>query len=315
MALDHSADDSGLSRRDFLERTAYAAGVAGAAGLSADTILTEAAQATTRFRPLPKPRNVPIDHFVLLMMENRSFDHYFGWLRGYSDGDQTQRFPNPEGELVATRHASTLGIGRRGVEGVRPSGPRARLDLGPRAAQRRLSRGGQRQRRVRPLLLQPRRPRLHSRGGAELHALRPVLLLDPRGHLAEPVLQVVRAVGRAEDQHARARRQQLGDDLRPRARRRADREVLLLGPALRAALRQSRHRAGSRRSRSTTRTRPPASCRTSRSWTRPSATAAAATGSPRTSIRSATSGSVRRSRRTWSTPSPTRPTTAAARSS
>jgi len=114
MALDRSADDSGLSRRDFLERTAYAAGVAGAAGLSADAILTEAAQATTRFRPLPKPRNVPIDHFVLLMMENRSYDHYFGWLRGYSDGDQTQRFPNPEGELVATRHASTLGSG--GVE-------------------------------------------------------------------------------------------------------------------------------------------------------------------------------------------------------
>ncbi len=111
MALDHSAGDSGLSRRDFLERTAYAAGVAGAAGLSADAILAEAAQATQVFSGLPSPRNVPIDHFVLLMMENRSFDHYFGWLNGYADGDQTQRYKNPAGEFVSTRPASTLGTG------------------------------------------------------------------------------------------------------------------------------------------------------------------------------------------------------------
>jgi len=109
MLPDVSADESGHSRREFLERTAYAAGIAGAAGLSADTILTQAAQATTRFSPLPKPRNVPIDHFVLLMMENRSFDHYFGWLRGYADASQKESYPNPEGELVSTRAASTLG--------------------------------------------------------------------------------------------------------------------------------------------------------------------------------------------------------------
>ena len=54
---------------------------------------------------------MPIDHFVLLMMENRSFDHYFGWLRGYADASQKQRYPNPEGELVSTRAASTLGSG------------------------------------------------------------------------------------------------------------------------------------------------------------------------------------------------------------
>jgi phospholipase C len=114
MGPEHAADGSGLSRRDFLERTAYAAGVAGAAGLSADAILAEAAQATGRFSGLPRPRNVPIDHFVLLMMENRSFDHYFGWLHGQADGKQRQRYPNPEGELVSTRHASTLGSG--GVE-------------------------------------------------------------------------------------------------------------------------------------------------------------------------------------------------------
>ena len=94
------ADESGLSRRDFLGRTAYAAGLAGTMGLSAETILAEAAQASQRSSGLPSPRNVPIDHFVLLMMENRSFDHYFGWLRGYADATQRQRYPNAEGELV-----------------------------------------------------------------------------------------------------------------------------------------------------------------------------------------------------------------------
>lgn len=36
---------------------------------------------------LPAPRTSGIDRFVVLMMENRSFDHYFGWLRG-ADGRQ-----------------------------------------------------------------------------------------------------------------------------------------------------------------------------------------------------------------------------------
>jgi phospholipase C len=103
--------DSDLSRREFLERTAYAAGLAGLASLPAGTLLTEAADAIHRASELPSPRNVPIDHFVLLMMENRSFDHYFGWLQGFADASQRQRYPNPEGELVATRPASTLGTG------------------------------------------------------------------------------------------------------------------------------------------------------------------------------------------------------------
>jgi phospholipase C len=67
-----------------------------------------------RRSPLPAPRNVKIDHYVVLMMENRSFDHYFGWLTGAADGDQHQTFPDPSGTQVPTRHFSTLGSG--GVE-------------------------------------------------------------------------------------------------------------------------------------------------------------------------------------------------------
>ena len=236
MPPDVPADESGHSRREFLGRTAYAAGLAGVTGLSADTILSEAAQATTRFSPLPKPRNVPIDHFVLLMMENRSFDHYFGWLRGYADASQKESYPNPEGELVSTRAASTLGSNGVRVQGLRPPRPGPRLELRPRPVHRRLPRAGQRQRRVRAQLLQPRRARLHPRGGPQLHALRPLLLLAARPHLAEPLLQVVGPVGRVQDEHDPARRQHLGDDLRPGARPRPDGQVLLLGPAVRRPL-------------------------------------------------------------------------------
>jgi phospholipase C len=100
-----------VSRREFLERTASAAGVVGAAGLPASTLLSEAAEAAARRSPLPAPRNLEIDHFVVLMMENRSFDHYFGWLAGEADAVQQQSFPDPSGTQVATRHFSTLGTG------------------------------------------------------------------------------------------------------------------------------------------------------------------------------------------------------------
>jgi hypothetical protein len=102
--------DSDLSRREFLERTALAAGAAGAAALPTSALLAQEAQAHWNANPLPSPRNIPIDHFVILMMENRSYDHYFGWMRE-GDGDQTQSFPNALGQQVPTRHFSTLGTG------------------------------------------------------------------------------------------------------------------------------------------------------------------------------------------------------------
>ena len=81
------APDELLRRREFLQRTAMTAGLAGAAGLlPADTLVAEAARRQRR-RPLPAPRNLPIDTFVVLMMENRSFDHYLGWLPN-ADGRQ-----------------------------------------------------------------------------------------------------------------------------------------------------------------------------------------------------------------------------------
>jgi phospholipase C len=102
--------ESDLSRREFLERTALTAGLAGSAALPTSTILAESAKADWSRNALPPPRNVPIDHFVILMMENRSFDHYFGWLRG-ADAMQNQSYPDADGDQVSTRHFSTLGTG------------------------------------------------------------------------------------------------------------------------------------------------------------------------------------------------------------
>ena len=69
-----------LSRRELLERAAYTAGLAGAASiLPANLLLQEAARGAERAASPPRA-TCPIDHFVVVMMENRSFDHYFGWL-------------------------------------------------------------------------------------------------------------------------------------------------------------------------------------------------------------------------------------------
>src|SRR3954447_17428194 len=86
--LEHDAPDDYLRRRDFLQRTALAAGLTTAAGLvlPSETLVAEAARRQRR-KALPSPRNLPIDTFVVLMMENRSFDHYLGWLPG-ADGQQ-----------------------------------------------------------------------------------------------------------------------------------------------------------------------------------------------------------------------------------
>ena len=110
--LFHPNDDSpdALSRREFLTRTAYTAGLAGAAAaLPTGVILREAATAHAKRVPLPRPRDLPIDHFVIVMMENRSFDHYFGWLSGVADATQKATYVDAKtGKAEPTRHASAI---------------------------------------------------------------------------------------------------------------------------------------------------------------------------------------------------------------
>lgn len=84
-----------LSRRQVL---AGAAGTAGALALGANTRATAAPAA------MPSPAASGIDHIVVLMMENRSFDHYLGWLEG-ADGRQAGlSYVDRDGVTRSTHH-------------------------------------------------------------------------------------------------------------------------------------------------------------------------------------------------------------------
>jgi phospholipase C len=95
--------DAYMRRRDFLARTAAAAGAASLASLlPADRLVAEAAK--HGLRTLPNPRNVPVDTFVVLMMENRSFDHYFGWHQKADGVNAGLSYPDANGDPVATHY-------------------------------------------------------------------------------------------------------------------------------------------------------------------------------------------------------------------
>src|SRR5215467_8250273 len=81
-----------LTRRTFLQLMGASTGVAltGAEYLSA----TAAQAATARF---PDGSN-GIQHVVILMMENRSFDHFLSWLPG-AEGRHNMTFLSPDGNV------------------------------------------------------------------------------------------------------------------------------------------------------------------------------------------------------------------------
>ena len=102
--LEAEAPDEYLRRRDFLARAALTAGLATGLGtvLDADTLVAEAARRQRRVT-LPSPRNMPVDTIVVLMMENRSFDHYLGWMPK-ADGRQAGlSYVDKSGNRLATR--------------------------------------------------------------------------------------------------------------------------------------------------------------------------------------------------------------------
>jgi len=74
-----------LSRRQFLTTLAAATGALalGGCGESDDG----SAPSSFPAAPLPHPEDSGIEHVVVVMMENRSFDHFLGWLPG-ADGKQ-----------------------------------------------------------------------------------------------------------------------------------------------------------------------------------------------------------------------------------
>jgi phospholipase C len=82
---------SDLSRRKFLKQAAAGAAVA-AAGLPL-------AQATRRVKTIPKPQNSGIEHIVVVCMENRSYDHFTGWIPGGEGPNPALSYADETGAL------------------------------------------------------------------------------------------------------------------------------------------------------------------------------------------------------------------------
>jgi phospholipase C len=77
-----------MNRRNFLKTTAA---------------VTAAGPLFSQELALPLVKRPPIEHIVVVMMENRSFDHLLGWLPG-ADGEQAGlQFPDKNGVLQSTR--------------------------------------------------------------------------------------------------------------------------------------------------------------------------------------------------------------------
>src|SRR6202161_3309925 len=98
-----------FSRRRFLQVTGLGAAAAAAAGLSAAPAGAAVDGSSAAAKALPKGWSgtiADVKHVVILMQENRSFDHYFGTLRGvrgfgdkqaltYQDGTSIFQQPDP----------------------------------------------------------------------------------------------------------------------------------------------------------------------------------------------------------------------------
>jgi phospholipase C len=86
------------SRREFLKGAA----TAGAITAASLTRLPRAFAQTTS--SLPYPTQSGIDHIVVLVMENRSFDHYLGWVPNADGRQDGLTYPDDRGLLHDTHH-------------------------------------------------------------------------------------------------------------------------------------------------------------------------------------------------------------------
>ena len=103
-----------ITRRDLLRTTGAAAATAGLAGLGLEPWVERAFSAPRRPGALKD-----IKHVVILMQENRSFDHYFGTykgVRGFSDSKGRAAFtqagyPNGNGGVLQPFHVDIHAMG------------------------------------------------------------------------------------------------------------------------------------------------------------------------------------------------------------
>jgi phospholipase C len=101
---DAGARPGTTSRRNLLRAGVGIAALAGAGGVAAAApALAGSTRASASTLP-SDPRTSGIDHIVVVMMENRSFDHFVGWTKG-ADGKQAGlTYTDKAGVAHATQH-------------------------------------------------------------------------------------------------------------------------------------------------------------------------------------------------------------------
>src|SRR3984957_4379526 len=94
----------GFGRRRFLQATGLGAAAAAAVGVSGGSAAASVARSSaSSARALPKGLTgsiADVKHVVILMQENRSFDHYFGTLRGVRGFGDKQVLTYPHGTTI-----------------------------------------------------------------------------------------------------------------------------------------------------------------------------------------------------------------------
>src|ERR1700743_2794876 len=103
-----------FSRRRFLQIAAASSGLA----ITGTDLLS---QAVANASPLVRPNGSRgIEHVVILMMENRSFDHFLGWLPG-ADGRHDMKFVSAGDGNTYPHYPLAPHHQRGGLRGPRPS--------------------------------------------------------------------------------------------------------------------------------------------------------------------------------------------------
>jgi phospholipase C len=93
----------GLSRRRFLQYTGLGAAAAAAVGVTGGPAAASVADRSASAKALPAGWTgsiADVKHVVILMQENRSFDHYFGTLRGVRGFGDKQILTYPNGTTI-----------------------------------------------------------------------------------------------------------------------------------------------------------------------------------------------------------------------
>ena len=113
--------NSHLTRRRFLGAAAGTVAAAGALGALPPGMAEALAE------PRRRGRISEVEHVVILMQENRSFDHYYGTMRGVRGfGDRSGRRPCPAASDVF--HQPDLRAGRRRLPAARSTSTPSKVD-------------------------------------------------------------------------------------------------------------------------------------------------------------------------------------------